>query len=296
MPCMYRGRIAPTPTGLLHLGHGRTFYHAWLRARNAGGAIIYRNEDLDPQRCKPEFAHAAMEDLRWLGLDWDEGPDVGGDFEPYDQSARGDHYLAAWRNLRDGGWIYPCQRSRKDIARATVAPHAEDELSEPLFPVDWRNPVKDALDYGTPDGINWRFRVPDGITLRFSDAFAGEQSFTALLDFGDFLVWRRDNVPAYELAVVVDDAAMAITEVVRGEDLLLSTARQLLLYAALRLPPPSFCHLPLLCDENGRRLAKRNHATALKTLREQSIQPAELAIHWQSLKQACRIHLKSTNN
>jgi glutamyl/glutaminyl-tRNA synthetase len=269
---MYRGRIAPTPTGLLHLGHGRTFHHAWLRARNAGGVIVFRNEDLDPQRCKPEFALAAMEDLRWLGLDWDEGPDVGGSFGPYQQSERLDHYLSAWKRLRDGGWIYPCNRSRKDIARASVAPHAEDETAEPLFPVDWRSPVADALNFETPNGINWRFRVPDGETIRFSDAFAGDQAFTALKDFGDFLVWRRDNVPAYELAVVVDDAAMAITEVVRGEDLLLSTARQLLLYAALGLSPPAFCHLPLLCDENGKRLAKRDHATALQTLRKQKVQ------------------------
>jgi glutamyl-tRNA synthetase len=273
---MYRGRIAPTPTGLLHLGHGRTFYHAWLCAREAGGVVVFRNEDLDPHRCKPEFAQAAIEDLRWLGLDWDEGPDVGGSFGPYQQSERLDHYLSAWKCLRDGGWIYPCNRSRKDIARASVAPHAEDETAEPVFPVDWRSPTANALDYESPTGINWRFRVPDSETIRFSDAFAGQQAFTALKDFGDFLVWRRDNVPAYELAVVVDDAAMAITEVVRGEDLLLSTARQLLLYAALGLTAPTFCHLPLLCDENGKRLAKRDHAMALQTLRKQKVQPDSL--------------------
>jgi glutamyl-tRNA synthetase len=275
---MYRGRIAPTPTGLLHLGHGRTFYHAWLRARQAKGVLIYRNEDLDQQRCKPEFSQAAIADLRWLGLDWDEGPDVGGDCGPYNQSERMTYYLKAWQRLRDGGWIYPCKRSRKDIANATVAPHPEDEMAEPLFPIQWRGSVAFAQNYQHPQGVNWRFQVPDGEAICFTDAHAGAQAFTAMKDFGDFLVWRRDNVPAYELAVVVDDAAMNITEVVRGEDLLLSTARQLLLYRALGYTAPCFCHLPLMRDANGKRLAKRTQALALSTLREQGMDPAKTLI------------------
>jgi len=263
----YRGRIAPTPTGFLHLGHAATFLTA--RDRAAGGTLIYRTEDLDPRRCRPEFAAAAMDDLRWLGLDWQEGPNVGGPAGPYVQSARLETYRTAWRHLRDGGWIYPCSRSRRDVAAAALAPHDD----EPIFPVAWRGAVEDAVRWDDPAGITWRFQVPDGETLRFTDGRLGPVEKTALQDFGDFVIWNRENVPAYELAVVVDDAAMGITEVVRGEDLLTSTARQLLLYRALQSPPPAFYHGPLLRDPTGRRLAKRDKALSLRTLREQGYPP-----------------------
>ena len=240
----YRGRIAPTPTGELHLGHARTFWIAMERAREFGGQLVYREEDLDPQRCKKAYADAAIRDLRWFGCQWDEGPDCGGSHQPYRQSERKQKYLQAWQALRDSGCIYPCDKSRKDVASAAQAPHTEDEQAEPIYPENWRPPLGTGAGASSPGGINWRFRVPDYRTLSFDDGRLGPCEFTCLRDFGDFIVWRKDGVPAYELAVVVDDAAMGITEVVRGEDLLISTARQLLLYEALKLNAPEFITRP----------------------------------------------------
>jgi glutamyl/glutaminyl-tRNA synthetase len=235
-------------------------------------------EDLDPQRCRPEFSAAAIEDLRWLDLAWEEGPDEGGPFGPYQQSARREFYFEAWKRLRDGGFIYPCLRSRKDVATAAQAPHEE----EPVFPVAWR--TETAIDHATPEGRNWRFRVPDHEEILFEDGLLGPVRRTALQDFGDFVVWNRDNVPAYELAVVVDDIAMAITEVVRGADLLTSTARQILLYRALQAAPPLFAHCPLLRDEHGRRLAKREKSLNLRALRERGWTPEQVRVEAQRLK------------
>jgi glutamyl/glutaminyl-tRNA synthetase len=346
----YRGRLAPSPTGYLHLGHARTFWVAWQRARAAHGKLIFRNEDLDYQRCKPEFVRAMYEDLRWLGLDWDEGPDItpqsgksgqpgdpgmgnsvrdvvnrggsvsqgesGGDFGPYSQSERRSFYLDAWRKLRDSGLIYPCTCSRKDLERALSAPHedtqdswnagalacgqnssaqpgaatvhiaqnqrgletsaaavqsaADDELP---YPGTCREKIGTAKDYDSPAGVSWRFKVPDGETISFDDGYFGQQEFVAGRDFADFLLWRRDDIPAYQLAVVVDDAAMQITEVVRGADLLKSTARQLLLVRALGYPVPAYFHCPLLRDEKNVRLAKRHEALSLRRLREQGTNP-----------------------
>lgn len=272
----YRGRIAPTPTGYLHLGHARTFQVAMERARESKGTVVYRDEDLDSERCKPCFSTAAMEDLRWFGLDWDEGPDVGGPHEPYRQSLRHPLYRNAWDRLKTAGWIYPCEKSRKDVARAASAPHAEDKHAEQIYPPEWR-PAADACSgIAEPGKVNWRFRVPDFRRISFTDGYAGPRCFECLRNFGDFVVWRKDQVPSYELAVVVDDAAMGITEVVRGEDLLLSTARQLLLYEALGAPPPRFFHLPLLRDAAGNRLAKRHASLSLRELREQGHSPADL--------------------
>jgi glutamyl/glutaminyl-tRNA synthetase len=268
----YRGRLAPSPTGLLHRGHARTFWIAARRAAENDGILIFRNEDLDPQRCREEFVRAMYEDLRWLGIRWSEGPDCGGPFGPYSQSERREHYLEAWRKLRDSGRIYPCTCSRKDLAEAAGAPHDLDD--EPLYPGRCRERT-DALDFENPAGVNWRFRVPDGEVLKFSDLHLGPQRFTAGLDFGDFVIWRRDDVPAYQLAVVADDAAMQITEVVRGADLLKSTARQLLLYRALGWTPPHFCHCDLVC-ELGIRLAKRHDSLSIRYLREQGWRPQEV--------------------
>ena len=261
----YRGRLAPSPTGLLHIGHARTFWIAAQRAIENHGTLILRNEDLDPQRSRAEFARAMMEDLRWLGIRWSEGPDCGGPYGAYSQSERRTHYLEAWRQLRAGGFLYPCVCSRKDLAQSASAPNDTDD--EPLYPGTCRE-RKDVAEFMEPAGVNWRFRVPDGESVEFADLNLGRQRYVAGSDFGDFLVWRRDDVPAYQLAVVVDDAAMRITEVVRGADLLKSTARQLLLMRGLGYAAPDYFHCELLRDGDGVRLAKRHDALSIRHLRE----------------------------
>jgi len=261
----YRGRLAPSPTGYLHLGHARTFLIAAERTRQANGALILRNEDLDLDRCRPEFAEAMFEDLRWLGIEWQEGPDCGGPHAPYSQSERRDFYFAVWKQLRDRGLIYPCNCSRKDLAQSATAPNDSDD--ELIYPGKCRTRA-DAWNFETPAGVNWRFRVPDGEEIRFFDQHLGPQAYVAGRNFGDFVIWRRDDVPAYQLAVVADDHAMKITQVVRGADLLKSTARQLLLYSALNWDPPQFYHCDLVRDEHGERLAKRNDALSIRKLRE----------------------------
>lgn len=287
----YRGRLAPSPTGHLHLGHARTFWSAQQRARAHAGTLVLRNEDLDPHRSWPEYVEAFLEDLRWFGFEWQEGPDCGGPFGPYNQSERGPLYRAALEKLRAAGFVYPCTCSRKDIQAAARAPHRADD--EMIYPgtcrpkANGRRAVSSGMSEdacaeaatrhgSSPTKASWRFRVPDGEAIAFEDGACGSQSFVAGRDFGDFVVWCHDDVPAYQLAVVVDDAAMRITEVVRGADLLVSTARQLLLYRALGLTPPAFFHGPLLTDARGQRLAKRHHALSLRTLRQQGMTPSAL--------------------
>lgn len=270
---LYRGRLAPSPTGLLHAGHARTFWTAAQRAREHNGVLIFRNEDLDQQRSKAEFVNSMFEDLSWLGIRWDEGPDCGGPYAPYSQSQRREFYLAAWRRLRDSGAIYPCTCSRKDVALSAAAPNEGDD--EPLYSGRCRTRT-DAAAFAEPAGVNWRFRVPDGEEVAFADLHQGTQCWTAGKDFGDFIVWRRDDVPAYQLAVVVDDAHMRITEIVRGADLLKSTARQLLLIRALALPTPAYYHCDLVRDDSGTRLAKRHDALSIKHLREQRWTPEQV--------------------
>ena len=302
-PHGYRGRLAPSPTGLLHLGHARTFWTAAQRAFEHNGTLILRDEDLDPQRCRPEFVRAMMEDLRWLGLHWTEGPDCGGPFSPYIQSARREVYLTAWHELRRREFIYPCTCSRKDVAAAAQAPNEGDD--EPLYSgkcrpagampdaalIQLRSTAEaaavpswsasgsadepSAAAHG-PAGVNWRFRVPDGEAISFTDLHLGLQSFVAGKDFGDFIVWRKDDVPAYQLAIIVDDAAMQITEVVRGADLLKSTARQILIYRALGLSMPNFYHCDLVRDEEGVRLAKRHDSLSIRKLRDLGWTPEEV--------------------
>jgi glutamyl-tRNA synthetase len=291
----YRGRLAPSPTGYLHLGHARTFWMAQQRTRANDGTLVLRNEDLDSTRFKMEFVPAMIEDLRWFGFEWQEGPDCGGPFAPYNQSERMEVYRAALERLRAGNFIYPCTCSRKDIRSAASAPHAEDD--EVIYPGTCRpkessgtgvSPV--CFTFGQkPEShgrdarattYSWRFRVPDGETISFVDGNCGEQKFVAGKDFGDFVVWRGDGVPAYQLACVADDAAMQITEVVRGADLLVSTARQILLYRALGLTPPAFFHCPLWLDEAGERLAKRHDALSLRTLRDRGGTPESLRQNW----------------
>src|ERR1043166_1039281 len=255
----YRGRLAPSPTGFLHLGHAQTFWTAQQRVRAQNGTLIFRNEDLDCGRCKPKFVSAMFEDLHWFGLEWQEGPDCGGPFAPYSQSERFGFYREAFEKLRAGGFIYPCTCSRQDVLRALQAPHAGKD--EAIYPGTCRPKAGFSLQPSTR--VNWRFRVPDGETISFVDGRCGPQKFVAGKDFGDFVVWRHDDTPAYQLAVVVDDAEMQISEVVRGEDLLKSTARQLLLYRAFDLTPPSFYHCTLVTDDTGERLAKRHDALSL---------------------------------
>jgi len=290
----YRGRLAPSPTGYLHVGHARTFWTAFERARDAGGTLVMRMEDLDPDRSRSIYAEAALEDLHWLGIRWQEGPDVGGAFGPYAQCERRSTYLDAWRKLLRGGFLFPCRCSRKDLEAALSAPHEDSRTGskgnealeplddEPVYPGTCRHVGDPApTDRGAgeikePGNFNWRFRVPDGEVVDFVDRNLGPQRFVAGVDFGDFVVWRRDGVPSYQLACVADDAAMGITEVVRGEDLLKSTARQILLNRALGFENPEWFHCRLAVDANGRRLAKRNDALSLRTLRQREVTPMEI--------------------
>jgi glutamyl-tRNA synthetase len=295
----YRGRLAPSPTGYLHTGHARTFWTVQRRAEAAGGALVLRIEDLDPSRSRPEFVEAMLEDLRWFGFRWQEGPDVGGPCAPYSQSERLDFYRAGFEKLRSQGRVYPCHCSRQDVLRALQAPHAGEE--EPLYPGTCRpqktgsarcadrtprkqNNTQAARFAGCGVPTNrppsWRFQVADGEVIEFEDGGRGPQRFVAGRDFGDFVVWRHDDVPSYQLAVTLDDAAMRISEVVRGEDLLLSTARQLLLYRALGLDEPAFYHCPLLTDRAGRRLAKREDALSLRALRRRGLEPEWIRRQW----------------
>jgi glutamyl-tRNA synthetase len=261
----YIGRLAPSPTGLLHLGHAATFWQAFKRASEHNGTLLLRNEDLDPQRSKPEYVEAMIEDLAWFGIAW-RPPMIS-------QSQRTHLYRAAFNQLLDQRDIYPCTCSRNDLARMMHAPH-EDTDDEPVYSGHCRptHTIANALESAT----NYRLRVPDGISVTFTDRNLGAQSFTAGKDFGDFLIWRKDGLPSYQLACVVDDADTAITEVVRGRDLLKSTARQILLQRALNLPTPAHFHTQLLTDDRGIRLAKRHDALAIRTLRQQGLTPAQV--------------------
>jgi glutamyl-tRNA synthetase len=295
---IYCGRLAPSPTGYLHIGHARTFYTAYERAQVTHGTLVLRMEDLDPDRCRAEYAEAALEDLHWLGIEWHEGPDVGGPFAPYTQSQRHGFYRAAWQRLIEGGYVYPCRCSRKDLAAVLSAPHEGAEPDdEPIYPGTCRPPLRGADSWTSgsageePIDTNWRFLVPDGEVIEFFDLNLGPQRFIAGKDFGDFIVWRRDGtlgsprtglrpwgggVPSYQLACVVDDAAMQITEVVRGADLLKSTARQILLNRALGFTDPAWFHCNLVVDANGKRLAKRHDALSIRGLRRQGKSPGEV--------------------
>lgn len=268
----YRGRLAPSPTGLLHLGHARTFSIAAQRAAAAGGTLLLRNDDLDRARCRPEFVTAMQEDLRWLGLTWEE-PMIS-------QSERIPRYRAALSRLHAAGLIFPCHRSRRDVLEAAGAPHEGGEDDEPVYPKEFRPPAAASLPPLPPPGekigVNWRFRVLDGEEVRFHDERSGEQRAIAGRDFGDFLVWRKDDTPSYQLATTVDDAELGITEVVRGADLIRSTFRQLLLFRALGWAVPRFYHAPLMLDAQGTRLAKRHDALALRTLRVAGKTPEDL--------------------
>ena len=275
---MIRGRFAPSPTGALHLGNARTALLAWLHTRAAGGRFLMRVEDLDAGRVRPGIMETQLDELRWLGLDWDESPDVGGPHAPYVQSRRTVLYEAALRRLAERGLLFACTCSRKDIAAAASAPHLGEE--GPRYPGTCRERVVDPaaapslIEHGRAD-LALRLRVEPG-EVCFDDLLQGRVCFEPAADTGDFVVRRKDGATAYQLAVVVDDAAMEITHVVRGGDLLGSTTRQLLLYRALELDPPVFLHVPLMLGEDGERLAKRHGSVSLGETRAAGVPPERL--------------------
>ena len=267
------GRLAPSPTGGLHVGHARTFLIAWLAARSAGGRVILRIEDIDRSRVRPGAIQGMIADLLWMGLDWDEGPDVGGPHAPYLQSERMAHYAAALDILKKLWCLYPCTCTRADVARAASAPHAPEQgpgYHEPCS----RRRAADAAELGDRT-FTWRCEAPGSADFRWQDLVRGWTSGHAE-EGGDFVVSRSSGEPSYQLAVVVDDATMGITQVVRGDDLVPSTPKQLLLYRVLGQKPPEFGHVPLVLGPDGQRLAKRDGSIKLATLRERGVDPRVL--------------------
>jgi glutamyl-tRNA synthetase len=267
-----RGRYAPSPTGTIHLGNASTALIAWLSARVRGGAYVMRLEDLDAPRVVDGAARRILEDLAWFGLDWDEGPDVGGPHAPYAQSERLPLYDEAFDRLREAGHVYPCFCSRRDIQAAASAPQTPGD--EVVYPGTCRSLAADVIGERVAQGRAhaWRFRVPEGRAVGFDDLVRGRFDLERGA-IGDFVVRRSDGVPAYQLAVVVDDLAMGITEVVRGGDLLASTVRQILLYEALGAVPPAFAHVPLVLGEDGVRLSKRHEGVTLAEFRDNGVGP-----------------------
>ncbi len=270
------GRYAPSPTGEIHLGNASTALLAWLSIRSRGGSFVMRMEDLDRPRVRPGLARQILDDLAWLGIDWDEGPDVGGEHGPYDQSLRDSFYDGAFSRLQASGLVYPCFCSRKDIAAAASAPQLPgDELRYPE--TCRRRPQEEALGrISEGERHAWRLKVSRDARPRFQDRIHGPSGTDARESPGDFVVRRSDGLTAYHLAVVVDDTAMGIDEIVRGDDLLSSTARQVLLYEMLGYEPPVYGHVPLLLGRDGIRLSKRHQGITLRELRDQGFSPERI--------------------
>lgn len=263
------GRLAPSPTGLLHVGHARSFLLAWWSIRARGGRIVLRLEDLDADRVKPGMIDQTLRDLEWLGLDWDG--------EPVVQSSRSSSHARALEHLLETAQAYPCVCTRKEIEAARSAPHADD--SSTRYPGTCRDrfPTLAAAEQSTGRSAALRFRLPeDEPVVSFTDAFCGGRAYDVAKGVGDFPIARKTGEAAYQLAVVVDDAFDGVTEVLRGDDLLPSTAQQRLLQRALGLPEPTWIHVPLVVDDTGRRLAKRADDLALKTLRDEGVDPRAL--------------------
>ncbi|GIP37711.1 glutamyl-Q tRNA(Asp) synthetase [Paenibacillus sp. J31TS4] len=269
-----RGRFAPTPSGQLHLGNARTALVAWLQMRQAGGEFVLRMEDIDKPRSRPEWAEQILNDLRWLGLDWDEGPDVGGPYAPYTQSEREALYEGALARLEQEGRLYPCYCSRAELAAVASAPHGLASEG-PAYPGTCRSlTLEERQERAAHKHPSLRFALSDR-PASFNDLVAGPQRAEPGAG-GDFVVKRADGIIGYQLAVVVDDAAMGITDVLRGADLLDSTPRQLALYEALGLTPPRFAHIPLLYGPDGGRLAKRSQAVTLAGIRAAGTPPEQV--------------------
>ena len=275
-----KGRLAPSPTGALHLGNIRTFMITWLLARSQKGTLVMRIEDLDHPKNKPGAVEGMIDDLRWLGFDWDEGypstssGQVGCDDndEDYIQSHRVNFYAEALEKLKSKNLVYPCICSRKDVEAGLSAPHS-DECLHYSGTCRGRFPDFTSAQSALPDGRipAWRFRVPEGKTVSFVDGFHGEYSQVPSEVSGDFVLARHALGAGYMLAVVVDDDAMGINQIVRGDDLLSATPRQILIYRALGLPLPEYIHLPLVVGSDGRRLAKRHGDTRVASFREASV-------------------------
>ncbi|HEV2580146.1 MAG TPA: tRNA glutamyl-Q(34) synthetase GluQRS, partial [Ktedonobacteraceae bacterium] len=266
---------APSPTGELHLGNLRTALLAWLLARCAGGQFVLRVEDLDHPRVRPGTTEGMLRDLRWLGLDWDEGPDRGGPYAPYTQSERQTIYAQHLRRLQEAGLLYPCYCSRADLARAASAPQGDEG---PRYPGTCRNLTEAQRRQREANGRrpSLRFRVAEERVVTFDDMLLGRQEQHTQRAVGDFIALRSDGIFSYQFAVVVDDALMRINQVARGADLLSSTARQILLYEALGFSIPTFAHVPLMLDANGQRLAKRQQSAGLEPLRAAGVSPASV--------------------
>lgn len=271
-----KGRFAPSPSGRMHLGNVYAALLSWLSVKKKGGSWVLRIEDLDPQRCKLDYALQLEDDLRWLGLDWDEGgTENRGSCDPYLQSQRSEIYEDFLERLRRTGLTYPCTCTRADIM-ATQAPHESDgrivykgTCRPANIPVIASNDVRASVPDGSPSCLSaaTRLYVPDK-AITFTDGHYGAQSVNLATHCGDFILRRKDGAWAYQLAVVVDDALMGITEVVRGRDLLLSASQQLYLYDILSLNAPEFIHFPLLCNEAGQRLSKRDKSLDMGELRQ----------------------------
>jgi glutamyl-tRNA synthetase len=269
------GRLAPSPTGAQHIGNARSYLLGWLSIRSRGGKVILRMEDIDSPRIKPGAAQQAIEDLAWLGLDWDEGPDKGGPHAPYVQTQRLKYYQEALELLKTAEQVYPCTCSRTDVASAASAPHIGQE--GPRYPGTCANRHAADAEELTKRGrtFSWRFRA-SATNHELQDRIAGIRTCNVSEELGDFVVAKSDGSPAYQLAVVVDDLAMGVTEVLRGDDLLPSAFRQLDLYQFLKAPPPNFAHVPLVIGEDDRRLAKRHGDTRISMLREANVPAARL--------------------
>jgi glutamyl-tRNA synthetase len=261
-----RGRYAPSPTGLIHVGNARTALAAWLSVRSQGGAFVWRLEDLDGPRVVPGLADAAMEDLAWLGLDWDEGP--------YVQSERSAFYEEALARLAGAGRLFPCRRSRKDLQAIASAPHGREGGAP--YPAAFRPERLDPDWFQHCSDAAIRFLVHDR-PVEWIDRVYGPQVERVDQTVGDFVLKRRDGLYAYQLAVVVDDLLMGIDEVVRGADLLDSTARQIQLIEALGGTPPAYAHVPLVVNAQGEKLSKRDAGLTLRSLRESGVRPEALA-------------------